>query len=123
MTIAMLMANTLVAAYRSAGEVAAAVLIHLLKQGIRLEQRMPETLKVTRTFAFLLVDKFPMFSLAAAIDTMRTANRMSEEAFYSWTHRFRQWRSGDRFERSADQCAICAGGTCPAPTSPSFAQG
>ena len=46
---------------------------------------MPEALKVSRTFAFLLVDKFPMFSLAAAIDTMRTANRMAEEPFYGWT--------------------------------------
>jgi transcriptional regulator GlxA family with amidase domain len=45
---------------------------------------MPEALKATRTFAFLLVDRFPMFSLAAAIDTMRTANRMSEQPFYSW---------------------------------------
>src|SRR5690606_26015726 len=49
-----------------------------------LQQRMTEIIKVGRTFAFLLVDKFPMFSLAAAIDTMRTANRMSERPFYSW---------------------------------------
>ncbi len=36
-------------------------------------------------FAFLLVDKFAMFSLAAAIDTMRSANRMLGHDFYSWT--------------------------------------
>jgi transcriptional regulator GlxA family with amidase domain len=29
-----------------------------------------------RQFAFLLVDKFSMFSLAAAIDTVRSANRL-----------------------------------------------
>ncbi|GHD14486.1 GlxA family transcriptional regulator [Tianweitania populi] len=38
-----------------------------------------------RHFAFLLVDKFAMFSLAAAIDTMRSANRMLGHDFYSWT--------------------------------------
>lgn len=39
----------------------------------------------SRHFAFLLVDKFPMFSLAAAIDTVRSANRLLGRDFYSWT--------------------------------------
>lgn len=38
-----------------------------------------------RQFAFLLVDKFSMFSLSAAIDTFRSANRLLEREFYSWT--------------------------------------
>lgn len=38
-----------------------------------------------RQFAFLLVDKFSMFSLAAAIDTVRSANRSLGRDFYSWT--------------------------------------
>lgn len=38
-----------------------------------------------RQFAFLLVDKFPMFSLAAAIDIFRSANRLLGRDFYSWT--------------------------------------
>ncbi|MEZ5782623.1 MAG: GlxA family transcriptional regulator [Rhizobiaceae bacterium] len=38
-----------------------------------------------RQFAFLLVDKFSMFSLAAAIDTVRSANRLLGRDFYSWT--------------------------------------
>ncbi|UUP18408.1 GlxA family transcriptional regulator [Nitratireductor thuwali] len=38
-----------------------------------------------RQFAFLLVDKFSMFSLAAAIDTFRSANRLLGYDFYSWT--------------------------------------
>ena len=38
-----------------------------------------------RQFAFLLVDKFSMFSLAAAIDTFRSANRLSGQEFYGWT--------------------------------------
>lgn len=37
-----------------------------------------------RHFAFLLVDKFSMFSLAAAIDTMRSANRLLGRDFYGW---------------------------------------
>src|SRR5690606_1853812 len=37
-----------------------------------------------RQFAFLLVDKFPMFSLAAAIDTFRSANRLLGRDFYGW---------------------------------------
>lgn len=38
-----------------------------------------------RPFAFLLVDKFSMLSLAAAIDVVRTANRLLERDYYSWT--------------------------------------
>jgi len=37
-----------------------------------------------RQFAFLMVEKFPMFSLAAAIDILRSANRQLGHAFYSW---------------------------------------
>jgi transcriptional regulator GlxA family with amidase domain len=37
-----------------------------------------------RQFAFLLVDKFSMFSLAAAIDTVRSTNRLLGRDFYSW---------------------------------------
>ncbi|WP_315918875.1 GlxA family transcriptional regulator [Mesorhizobium sp. SP-1A] len=38
-----------------------------------------------RQFGFLLVDKFSMFSLAAAIDTVRAANRLIGQDFYGWT--------------------------------------
>ncbi len=38
-----------------------------------------------RQFGFLLADKFPMFSLAAAIDTVRSANRLAGREFYGWT--------------------------------------
>ena len=38
-----------------------------------------------RQFAFLLVDKFSMFSLAAAIDTFRSANRLLGRDYYGWT--------------------------------------
>ncbi|TIQ83013.1 MAG: GlxA family transcriptional regulator, partial [Mesorhizobium sp.] len=38
-----------------------------------------------RQFGFLLVDKFSMFSLAAAIDTFRSANRLLGHDFYGWT--------------------------------------
>jgi transcriptional regulator GlxA family with amidase domain len=38
-----------------------------------------------RQVAFLLVDKFSMFSLAAAIDTMRSANRLLGRDVYGWT--------------------------------------
>ena len=38
-----------------------------------------------RQFAFLLVDKFSMFSLAAAIDAFRSANRLLGRDFYGWT--------------------------------------
>jgi len=37
-----------------------------------------------RQFAFLLVDRFSMFSLAAAIDTCRSANRLLGHDYYSW---------------------------------------
>ena len=38
-----------------------------------------------RQFGFLLVDKFSMFSLAAAIDCFRSANRLLGRDFYGWT--------------------------------------
>lgn len=37
-----------------------------------------------RVFAFLLIEKFSMFSLAAAIDVFRSANRLLGKDFYSW---------------------------------------
>ena len=37
-----------------------------------------------RTISFLLVEKFGMFSFAAAVDTMRIANRISGNDFYTW---------------------------------------
>jgi AraC family transcriptional regulator, glycine betaine-responsive activator len=40
---------------------------------------------ISRHFAFLLVDKFSMFSLAAAIDTVRSANRLLGRDVYRWT--------------------------------------
>ncbi|MBN9121843.1 MAG: GlxA family transcriptional regulator, partial [Planctomycetes bacterium] len=46
---------------------------------------MPDQSQPGRQFAFLLVDKFSMFSLAAAIDTVRSANRQLGRDFYSWT--------------------------------------
>ncbi len=45
---------------------------------------MPNGVGGERRFAFLLVDKFPMFSLAAAIDVCRSANRLLGHDFYSW---------------------------------------
>lgn len=38
-----------------------------------------------RQFAFLLIDNFSMFSLSAAIDTLRAANRQLGRDFYGWT--------------------------------------
>ncbi|WP_421853979.1 GlxA family transcriptional regulator [Oricola sp.] len=38
----------------------------------------------SRHFSFILADKFPMFCLAAAIDVLRTTNRLSDTAYYSW---------------------------------------
>lgn len=38
-----------------------------------------------RVMTFLLVDRFPMFSLASAADTMRTANETFDREFYKWT--------------------------------------
>ena len=46
---------------------------------------MPEPTVSGRQFAFLLVDKFSMFSLAAAIDAFRSANRLLGRDFYGWT--------------------------------------
>src|SRR5690606_26766283 len=46
---------------------------------------MPEPIPPGRHFAFLLIEKFSMFSLAAAIDTVRSANRALGRDFYSWT--------------------------------------
>lgn len=46
---------------------------------------MSEPHAVGRQFAFLLVDKFSMFSLVAAIDTCRSANRLLGRDVYSWT--------------------------------------
>ena len=37
-----------------------------------------------RLFTFLLTDRFGMFSLSAAIDCIRSANRLSGKEFYSW---------------------------------------
>jgi AraC family transcriptional regulator, glycine betaine-responsive activator len=37
-----------------------------------------------RLFSFLLVERFGLFSLAAAIDACRIANRLSGGAFYRW---------------------------------------
>ncbi len=37
-----------------------------------------------RLFSFLLVERFGMFSLAAAVDAMRIANRLSNSSFYTW---------------------------------------
>jgi AraC family transcriptional regulator, glycine betaine-responsive activator len=37
-----------------------------------------------RLFTFLLTERFGMFSLSAAIDCMRSANRLSGKEFYSW---------------------------------------
>lgn len=38
-----------------------------------------------RQLGFLIVDKFSMFSLAAAIDTVRSTNRLLGRNFYAWT--------------------------------------
>jgi AraC family transcriptional regulator, glycine betaine-responsive activator len=46
---------------------------------------MMETAAPGRQFAFLLVDRFSMFSLAAAIDTVRSANRLLGRDYYGWT--------------------------------------
>lgn len=37
-----------------------------------------------RLFTFLLTERFGMFSLSAAIDCIRSANRLSGKEFYSW---------------------------------------
>ncbi len=46
---------------------------------------MTDDLKAGRQLGFLLVDKFSMFSLAAAIDAFRLANRLLGRDVYSWT--------------------------------------
>jgi len=46
---------------------------------------MPDLIQPGRQFAFLLIEKFSMFSLAAAIDTVRAANRALGRDVYSWT--------------------------------------
>ena len=45
---------------------------------------MSDPIQGNRQFAFLLVDKFSMFSLAAAIDCFRSANRLLGRDFYAW---------------------------------------
>ena len=55
------------------------------------EPLMSDLIEGNRHFAFLLVDKFSMFSLAAAIDTFRSANRLVGRDFYG----------GPRFRRTA----------------------
>lgn len=39
----------------------------------------------SRHFAFLVAEQFPQFSLVAAIDTLRSANRASGSEFYRWS--------------------------------------
>lgn len=39
----------------------------------------------SRHMAFLVVDKFPLFSVAAVIDAARSANRLLGRQYYSWT--------------------------------------
>jgi len=46
---------------------------------------MADAFQGGRQFGFLLVDRFSMFSLAAAIDTFRAANRLIGRDFYGWT--------------------------------------
>src|SRR5690606_19223753 len=46
---------------------------------------MADPVQGGRQFAFLLVDKFSMFSLAAAIDAFRSANRLLGHDYYGWT--------------------------------------
>lgn len=45
---------------------------------------MPDLAPNRRLFAFLLIDRFGLFSLAAAVDTIRSANRLSGRQVYSW---------------------------------------
>lgn len=45
---------------------------------------MSDAISPGRQFVFLLVDKFSMFSLAAAIDTLRSVNRVTGHDFYQW---------------------------------------
>ncbi len=45
---------------------------------------MRDAAETRRVFAFLLVDRFGLFSLAAAVDSIRSANRMLGRQAYSW---------------------------------------
>ena len=95
MTIALLMANTLVSAYLEAGLQAAVLLESRPDRTAAAPMPTPplpvdmpvmsDQIQGGRQFAFLLVDKFSMFSLAAAIDTFRSANRLLGRDFYGWT--------------------------------------
>ncbi|WP_425419589.1 GlxA family transcriptional regulator [Oricola indica] len=38
-----------------------------------------------RHFSFILAEYFPMFCLAAAIDVLRSANRLSDTQYYGWS--------------------------------------
>ena len=62
---------------------------------------MSDQIQGGRQFAFLLVDKFSMFSLAAAIDTFRSANRLLGRDFYGWTTVSADGDRGDGLERPA----------------------
>jgi len=44
-----------------------------------------DDLTPTRHFSFILADLFPMFCLAAAIDVLRSANRMADTEYYAWS--------------------------------------
>jgi len=44
-----------------------------------------DDLTPTRHFSFILADLFPMFCLAAAIDVLRSANRLSDTQYYDWS--------------------------------------
>src|SRR5690606_41594185 len=46
---------------------------------------MADPVQGGRQFAFLLVDKFSMFSLAAPIDAFRSAYRLLGYDYYGWT--------------------------------------
>ena len=46
---------------------------------------MSDAITSNRQFVFLLVEKFSMFSLAAAIDTIRSTNRITGKDFYKWS--------------------------------------
>jgi AraC family transcriptional regulator, glycine betaine-responsive activator len=45
---------------------------------------MSELIGTGRLLSFLLIDRFGMFSLAAAVDACRIANRLSDSSFYKW---------------------------------------
>ena len=64
---------------------------------------MSDPIQGGRQFAFLLVDKFSMFSLAAAIDAFRSANRLLGRDYLRLDHRLGRRRGGDGLERPAAQ--------------------